>query len=172
MIVIYILAALFASLFLIAAIMPGKYSIQKTITINAPQQNVFGKVADFNNYRDWNPWQKMEPDAKSTISGTASTKGHRYEWDGKKIGAGSLTVNELKGTDAIHIDLEFLRPWKAKANDDWKFEKAGEGQTKVTWSNDGPLAYPMGRLMGPMISKNLNIQFEQGLKNLKEMCEK
>jgi hypothetical protein len=85
---------------------------------------------------------------------------------------GSLTVKELKAPHSINIDLQFLKPWKAQAYDNWKFEDAGNNQTKITWSNGGPLAYPMARLMGPMINKNLNTQFEEGLRNLKALCEK
>ena len=60
-----------------------------------------------------------------------------------------------------------LKPWKAKAKDNWHFESWGDGnETKITWQNSGALPWPMARLMGPMIQKNLGHQFEQGLSNL------
>jgi ribosome-associated toxin RatA of RatAB toxin-antitoxin module len=158
--------------FLIAAIMPSKYSIEKQIVINKPPADVFDKVADLNNYRDWNPWQKMEPNAKANISGTPKTVGHKFDWEGKKIGQGSLTIRSLTPHSKVDIDLEFVKPWKSKADDIWTFEDLKNGSTKVTWNNHGPLTYPMARMMGPVINKNLNHQFEQGLKSLKEMCEK
>jgi hypothetical protein len=67
--------------------------------------------------------------------------------------------------------LEFLKPWKSKAKDNWLFEHWGDGETKVTWQNSGNLPWPMARLMGPIIHKNLNHQFEAGLSNLKKFCE-
>ena len=70
-----------------------------------------------------------------------------------------------------HFDLEFLKPWKSKAKDNWLFEAWGNNETKVTWQNSGALPWPMASLMGPMIIKNLNFQFQQGLNNLKQMCE-
>lgn len=113
----------------------------------------------------------MEPGATKTISGTANTSGHKYEWRGKKIGVGNLTIRSIDPKH-IHIDLVFLNPWKAKAKDNWLFEPWGDGnETKVTWQNSGDLPWPMARLMGPMINKNLNHQFEVGLENLKKMCE-
>jgi len=171
MIALYILAGLFLAIFLIAAIMPGRYKVEKSITINKPASEVFPKVANLNHYRDWNPWQKTEPDSKSTITGTPGTVGHKFEWEGKKIGAGSLTIKSVQPHTSLLLDLEFIKPWKSTADDAWTFEENG-GQTKVTWKNQGPLTYPAARLMGPMINKNLNQQFEQGLKNLKEVCEK
>lgn len=172
MIVIYIFVGLFSAVFIIAALMPSSYSIQKSIVVNAPPQKIFENVADLNRYKDWNPWQKMEPQSKTTITGTPATPGHKFEWEGKKIGMGSLTIRDVKPYTDVHIDLEFLKPWKSKANDIWKFEATGSNQVKITWSNNGPLAYPMARLMSPMINKNLNAQFEAGLKSLKELCEK
>jgi hypothetical protein len=84
---------------------------------------------------------------------------------------GSLTINSIDNKH-IHFDLEFLKPWKSRAKDNWLFEAWGDGsETKVTWQNSGNLPYPMARIMGPMINKNLNKQFEEGLGNLKKMCE-
>ena len=69
-----------------------------------------------------------------------------------------------------HFGLFNISLWY-KANDNWMFEPWGEDETKVTWQNSGQLSWPIASLMGPMITKNLNHQFEQGLNNLKKMCE-
>jgi len=128
-------------------------------------------VGDLNFYSKWNPWQQSDPTARNTISGTPKVPGHKYSWEGKKVGVGSLTINSIDNKH-IHFDLEFLKPWKSKAKDNWLFEAWGDGtETKVTWQNSGNLSYPMGRIMGQMINKNLNKQFEEGLGNLKKMCE-
>lgn len=171
MIVLYIILGLIAVTLIIAAVMPGKYVIEKEILITQPPSVVFEKIADFNYYRQWNPWQKSEPTAKYKMTGVPATIGHSYEWEGKKIGSGSLTVRSLNPYNNIELDLEFIKPWKSKALDNWKFEDLKNGSTKVIWHNSGPLPYPVGRLMGPVISKNLNDQFIQGLNSLKKMCE-
>ncbi len=171
MIALYIVGGIIVFILVLAAVMPGKYSIQKEIVINKPVENTFEKIADFNNYRAWNPWQKSEPTAKYKITGNPSSIGHKYDWEGKKIGSGSLTVKSLSQNKTIELDLEFIKPWKTTAADNWKFEDLKNGSTKVTWQNSGDLPYPVARLMGPVISKNLNAQFVQGLNSLKEMCE-
>jgi hypothetical protein len=171
MIVVYILAALIISLLVAAALMQKFYSVEKTIIIKKPAADIMNRVSDLNHYGQWNPWQQSDPTAKSTITGTPATTGHKYVWEGKKIGVGSLTLLSMDEKH-IHFDLEFLKPWKAKAKDNWQFEPWGDGnETKVTWQNSGDLPWPMARLMGPMITKNLNHQFGIGLENLKKMCE-
>lgn len=171
MAILYILIGLILALLLIAALLPREYNIEQTMIIHRPVNEVMDKVADLNYYSKWNPWQMMEPSAKYEISGVPKTPGHRYSWNGKKNGVGSLT---LKGIDSkhVHFDLEFLKPWKSKAKDNWLFEHWGQADTKVTWQNRGDLPFPIARLMGPSLSKTLNRQFAEGLKNLQTLCEK
>jgi Polyketide cyclase / dehydrase and lipid transport len=171
MIVIYVLLGLVALLLLMAALMAKTFNVEKTIVIKKPVDHVMRHVSDFAHYSTWNPWQQMEPSSSKTITGTPGTPGHRYEWQGKKIGTGHLTLRSID-TKHVHFDLEFVKPWKSKAKDNWLFEPWGDGgETKVTWQNSGELPWPMARLMGPMITKNLNHQFGVGLENLKKMCE-
>ncbi len=170
MIVVYIFVGMIATLLIIAALMPKIFNIEKTIVIIRPVGEVMDKVSDLNYYSQWNPWQQSDPTTKKEITGTPKSPGHKYAWEGKKVGMGSLTLNIIDDKH-IHFDLEFLKPWKSKAKDNWLFEPWGDGETKVTWQNSGALPWPIARLMGPMLQKSLSKQFEQGLSNLKKMCE-
>lgn len=170
MIVIYILAGLIVGLLILAALMPKKYHIEKSVVISKPVADVKDRIINLENYARWNPWQQMDPAAQKRISGRAGAPGHKYEWNGKKVGNGSLTLRAADDHSA-NFDLEFIKPIKSKANDNWKFEPVSENQTRVTWDNDGELAYPTGRLIGPFLKKNLDKQFTTGLNNLKKMCE-
>lgn len=170
MIVVYIFIGMIVTLLIIAALMPRTFNIEKTMVITKPVGVVMNKVADLNYYSQWNPWQQTDPTTKKEITGTPKMPGHKYAWEGKKVGMGSLT---LLSTDDkhIHFDLEFIKPWKSKAKDNWLLEPWGNGETKVTWQNSGSLPWPIARLIGPMLQKSLSKQFEQGLVNLKKMCE-
>jgi hypothetical protein len=170
MIFVYILAGLIIALLVGAAWMPRTFNIEKTIIIKKPVRDVMARVGNLNDYSLWNPWQKTDPSSSKTITGTPHTHGHKYAWQGKKIGVGSLTLKSLDDKH-IHFDLEFIKPWKSKAKDNWLFEPWGDGETKITWQNSGSLPWPIARLMGPMLNKSLNQQFENGLQNLKKLCE-
>lgn len=171
MIFVYILLALIIALLVVAAFMPKSYNVEKSVIIQKPVAFVMDKVGDLTNYSKWNPWQQSDPTAQSTITGQPHSPGHKYAWVGKKVGEGSLTLLD-ENTKHIHFELEFIKPWKSKAKDNWLFEEWGNGgETKVTWQNAGELPWPMARLMGPMLNKSLNHQFGVGLENLKKMCE-
>lgn len=171
---LYILGALvviIVLLLVIALFLPNGYFIEKSAIIQKPCHFVMDKVADLHNYAQWNPWQQKEPGSKSNITGLPKRPGHKYSWKGKKIGEGSLTLRDIDDKH-VHFELEFIKPWKGSARDNWLFEEWGNGETKVTWQDFGMLPYPVGRLMGYMIHKNLNRQFTEGINNLKKFCEK
>jgi len=171
MLVLYIALGIIAIFIITALILPENYNIEKTTIVKKTLAEVMDRVGNLNYYSQWNPWQQSDPNTKSTITGTPKTPGHKYAWKGKKTGIGEL---RLKGIDEkhIHFDLEFFKPFKSKAKDNWLFETWGNGnETKVTWQNSGELPFPVARLMGPIITKQLNQQFVTGLSNLKKMCE-
>ena len=171
MIVVYIILGLVVLLLIIAALLPKSYNVEKSTIIKRTPTEVMNKVGDLNYYSKWNPWQQMDPTAKPTITGTPKTPGHKYAWEGKKVGEGALTLNSIDDKH-IHFLLEFFKPFKSKAKDNWLFEKWGDGnETKVTWQNSGEFPWPIARLIGPKIVKDLNVQFVTGLNNLKKMCE-
>ena len=170
MIIVYIFIGLIVLLLVISAMMPKTFHVEKTIVISKPVPDVMDRVGDLNYYSKWNPWQQLDPSATNSITGTPKSPGHKYSWTGKKVGVGSLTLRDIDSKH-IHFDLAFFKPWKSQAKDNWLFEPWGNGETKVTWQNSGQLPWPIASLMGPMINKNLNHQFQQGLNNLKKMCE-
>lgn len=170
MIVVYILLGLVATVLVVAALLPSAYRVSKSTTIARSPTEVYAKIADLNFYKQWNPWQKTDPGATSTITGSPDTIGHSYAWEGKKVGQGSLTVRKREPGQAVEFDLVFIKPFSSKADDLWTFA-ATEGGTLVTWTNSGPLPYPMARLFGPILTKQLNVQFEAGLRDLKVLCE-
>ncbi len=170
MIFVYIFAALIIGILLAAAFMPAKYTISQSIVINKRAEEVMNRIANLNDYARWNPWQQSDPTSIKTITGTAGSPGHKYAWEGKKVGKGSLTLIEMNNQEIL-FDLEFLKPWKTKAKDNWRFDTINDNETRVSWQNNGELPWPVARLMGPMLNKNLNHQFRTGLINLKNLSE-
>jgi len=171
MTVVYILLGLVGTVLLVAALLPSSYSISKSIVISRTPLEVHRKIADLRFYKEWNPWQKTDPGATATITGAPDTVGHRYGWNGKKVGEGSLTLRKRDPGQSIEFDLEFLRPFKSRADDLWTMAPQASG-THVTWLNHGKLPYPMARLFGPILSKQLDKQFQAGLQDLKALCER
>ncbi|WP_276479538.1 SRPBCC family protein [Paraflavitalea pollutisoli] len=168
--IIFGFVAIIIAMLVFALFLPSRYHIERSLVILKPVEEVMLRVSNLHYYSQWNPWQQKEAGSKMEIKGSPQTPGHEYWWSGKKIGEGRLILQSIDSKH-VHFNLQFIKPWKSSANDNWLFEAWGNGETKVTWQNYGLLPYPMARLMGPLISKNLNKQFEEGLRNLKKLCE-
>jgi ribosome-associated toxin RatA of RatAB toxin-antitoxin module len=169
MIFIYVFIGIIVLLAILSLIMPKQYFVEKTMVMHTAVNNVFNNVANLEQYKEWNPWQKTDPNASHTITGMPKTIGHQYAWNGKKVGQGNLTIKNLEENKSVSFALQFIKPWNALADDNWQFESTGTDECRVTWSNQGDLPAPMARLMGPMIKAQLNKQFVQGLENLRKL---
>lgn len=167
---LYVVAGLIVAFLVVAALLPGGYSVERSIEIARPPSLVFEQVADFNKWLAWNPWTEMEPTAKNTMSGTPGTVGAAWAWEGEELGVGSMTIEEIEKDRFIHSKLAFKEPMESEAFDYMRLEPTASG-TRVTWRNEGSLPYPIGRYFGLGIEGMLGPQYEKGLANLKEVCE-
>ena len=112
MIFVYLFIGLIIVLLIVAALLPRIYNIEKTVIVKKPVSEVMKRVGDLNEYAVWNPWQQSDPSSSKTITGSPSAEGHKYAWQGKKVGMGSLSIRSIDDKH-IHFDLEFLKPWKS-----------------------------------------------------------
>lgn len=169
-ILIFIIA--FVALLLVLAIfLPSSYRVERSATINASTEAVYNQVVDFNNYVKWNPWTKMDPDAKIAISENSSGVGASWSWEGEVVGKGTLSIEKAEEYKSIETKLVFTAPRQDEGKGFWIFEEV-DGKTKVTWAIEGELGYPIGRYMGFMMDGMLGESFELGLNNIKAIVEK
>jgi hypothetical protein len=150
----------------VAAVLPARYELSRSRVIAAPAPALSALVADFSRRTDWIPWAVTEPAADFRVAGTAGSIGSRFSWDGKTIGAGSATLTQHQSGHIVETALQFERPMTMTARDRITFESLPGGQTRVTWTNDGKLAYPIGRLFGLVIDRVVGAEYEAGLVRL------
>lgn len=166
------LAAIFILMLIIAATKPNTVRYERSTIIAAPPSRILTHIADFHNWKPWSPWEKMDPGMKRDYSGAASGKGAKYAWTSSgKAGEGSMEV--LEATDrGVHIDLQFVRPFKNTCDTWFKFEPEGSN-TRVVWIMTGPNLF-IGKVMGLFINmeKMIGRDFESGLAELKATVEK
>ena len=165
-----ILVTIVLLFFVVGFFLPKSYTMSRSIVINAPDSVVYTNVADFNNFLKWNPWYKMEPTAKITITGTPSQAGHLYVWNGKKMGLGQMQVLEVKPYKLIDEELKFIKPMEAVSNVKFAFD-AVPGGTKVEWTMSGENKTIADKWFGAMMDIMMGKDFENGLQDLKTLSE-
>jgi hypothetical protein len=167
---LYLLLGIIALILIVAALLPGSYTVERSVEIAKPPEVVYPLVADYNNWLKWSPWPKMDPEAKQTVTGAPGAAGHSWSWEGEKSGVGSMTLALVEENRSIQSKLVFKKPMNSEADDYILLEPTPTG-TKVTWRNTGNLPYPVGRFFGLGVEGMLGPQFEEGLAGVKSIAE-
>jgi hypothetical protein len=166
------LAAL-AALLIVAATRPDSFSVQRSAVIKAPAWKVFALIDDLRSFNSWNPYERKDPGLKGTYSGAASGVGAAYAWDGRKAGAGRMQITASQAPSSVTMQLDFVRPFKARNTAEFTLRAEGDALTIVTWAMRGPAPY-LSRLMRVVfdIDGMIGKDFESGLANLRALTER
>lgn len=157
----------------IAATKPNNFVVQRTTDIAAAPETVFALIDDFHKWRDWSPWEGLDPDLRRKMSGAQSGRGAVYEWDGnKKVGSGRMEIVEAAAPSKVAIKLDFLRPFEAHNMAEFTIVPQGQ-TTRVNWAMRGPSLF-MTKVMQTVMNfdKMIGKDFEKGLANLKAIAER
>lgn len=143
---------------------PDTFHVERTAVVHAPADFVFARVEDFHLWRDWSPWERLDPAMQRTFSGAERGLGAVYEWKGNdKVGEGRMTITNATRPDRVDFRLEFLAPFKATNQAALAFSP-GDGGTTVKWTMDGRNDF-LGKAMCVFMDmdKAVGGDFEKGL---------
>jgi hypothetical protein len=149
----------------------GSYTVERSITVNAPAPRVHGLVDDFHSWTSWSPWEDLDPALERTYTGPDQGAGAHYAWSGnRKAGVGSMEITR-SAPEGIDLTVAFLKPFKTTTQTRFDFEPTDDG-TVVRWSMTGEqkgLMSVFGRVMS--MDKLIGPDFEKGLARLKAVAE-
>jgi hypothetical protein len=166
-----IIIAIVIIFFVGGVFLPKTYTLSRSTIIRCPDSVVYKNVADFYNFSQWNPWYKMDPSVKILISGNPGQPGHSYAWNGKKTGEGEMVIKHVEPLKSVEQELRFIKPFEGSADNKFTFEQVPEG-TKVMWTMVGQNKSTFDKWMGLSMDMMMGKDFENGLKDLKEVSEK
>ncbi|MGA2246601.1 MAG: SRPBCC family protein [Verrucomicrobiota bacterium] len=164
-----ILAVLFV---VIVASRPSEFRVSRSLAISAPAEFVFDQVNTLRQWEAWNPWGKLDPNAKMTYAGPPAGVGASYTWTGNsRIGEGRNTIVESKRAEFVRFRLEFFKPMKAVNSVEFTFKPQSD-QTFVTWTMSGKNGF-VCKAFGLFVNcdKMCGGQFEKGLAAMKMVAE-
>jgi hypothetical protein len=150
-----------------AATRPDSFRVVRRASIPAPPENIADLIKDFHRWKDWSPWDKMDPTMKRSYFGPASGVGAAYAWEGTdKVGHGRMEILEVTPSK-VTIKLDFMKPFEAHNIVEFTFAPYGD-TTDVTWSMQGPSPF-IAKVMGLVFDMDRMVgkDFEAGLANLK-----
>lgn len=161
-----------ATLLLILLITPiflsSKFSMSRSIKINAPVANVFAKLIDLNEYNKWNPFPEGDPSNKTNIVGVGLDS--TLTWNGEKTGEGKMTISNIEHEKVVTVKMDFFKPMKGEGTVLWITNQISSDQTELIWSFDQELSY-FSKYFGLFMESMMGEHFERGLVNFKELLE-
>ena len=152
--------------------MADTYTVQRTLTIDAPPERVHLHIANFHRWTAWSPWEDVDPALDRQYSGPEFGVGAVYRWAGnRRAGSGTMGIVESVPPNLVRIDLNFEKPFKARNDTAFRIEPEGTG-SRVTWTMTGKVTFgtKVMSLFGSM-DKLLGRDFEKGLARLKAVSE-
>jgi len=172
--ILAVIASIIVLLLIIALFTKKKYSLERSIVIDRPKQEVFDYLKHLKNQDAYSKWVMTDPNMKKTFKGTDGTVGFVYAWDGnQKAGAGNQEIMKIVEGESLDIEVRFIRPFKGLANTPFTTTFVHNNQTKVTWGMVSEMKYPMNIMllfinMENMLGKDIGAS----LINLKTILEK
>ena len=160
-------------IFVLIAGQPNDFIVTRAANFSAPPDKIFPYVNNLHLWEAWSPWDKLDPNAKSTFSGADAGVGAAMAWDGNgKVGTGKMTITASQPGESVRFRLEFQKPMQATNTAEFTFRPDGN-QTVVTWTMQGKNSL-MGRIFGLFMNcdKMVGCQYEKGLASLKSLTEK
>lgn len=174
MTVVYIVAAVFVILIILAAVAPKTYNVSRSIVIDKPLGEVFQYLKYVKNQTFWGPWGQRDPDMKQIFTGIDGTVGFISAWesDHKQVGSGEQEITRIVENEEVVCELRFLKPWKSESQGYLKVFEESDNRTKVVWGFHGKNNVPVSIMMLFFnMDKAIGKDFEEGLANLKKILE-
>lgn len=163
-----ILIAVTFALLVFPSVLPRIAKLERRVTIKSSPANVYAVLADFHQFRSWDPWSPMEPESTSKVEGQGL--GSIYSWEGEKVGRGKMVIKDLKDNERVDVQLTFEEPFPSQADTGWILTALDNGETEVVWHFKQELSY-FQRYFGLIMDGMLGGDFESGLARLKGKLE-
>lgn len=151
----------------------GELKVSRSAVVEATPADVRPFANDLVKWKEWSPWDDLDPNQKEEHSEPSSGKGAWYSWDGNDdVGAGKMTVLEDEPGRVVH-EIAFKRPMEDTAQAQMVWTAKDATHTEVTWSFHQELGFG-GKLANVFmdIEGMLGKDYEKGMNQLKPVVEK
>lgn len=169
------LAGIITLALIVAVFVPKEYTVERSISINKPNQEVFNYIKYLKNQDNYSKWAQMDSNMKKTYTGIDGAVGFISAWesDNKDVGKGEQEILKITEGQRLEVKLRFKKPYEAENDAYLTTQALSSTETKVSWGFKGAFPYPMN-LMGLVINmeKLVGGDLEIGLNNLKKLLEK
>jgi hypothetical protein len=173
--IVIVLAGIIVLFLIIGLFSKKSYTIAREVVINKPKAFVFDYLKLLKNQNKFSKWARIDPNMKTTFTGTDGTPGFISAWDSedKNVGKGEQEIIKIVDGARVDYEIRFLKPFKSTS---WAFittSTVNENQTRVHWEFNGNMKYPANLMLVFMnMEKMIGNDLQTGLENLSEILKK
>ena len=148
----------------------SKFSVSRSVTVNAPADALYALIADPRAWKRWTVWNRRDPAMQITYSGPPAGAGAVWAWTSKSEGDGKMTFTAAEPNQRLAYDL-FFPDFGTTSTGALTLAPQG-ASTVVTWSMNGDMgSNPLFRWLALFGDRMVGPDFEAGLANLKTLAE-
>lgn len=170
-VLLLIIVLLIGGWIILCLIGPSKFDTSRSAEINANAVKVWPIVSDLNNWSQWSPWEKQDPDMKMEISSPSYGVGAKMTWTSDVVGSGSLRITESDEGKLLTTALSF-EGFDNESISKFVFDD-NDGKTRLTWTMEGGEMPFLFR--GFMVFMNpieaINKDYDNGLAEIRKIAE-
>ena len=152
--------AFIALMVVVSFFLPDKYSVEKSIRINAPIDLVFNQVNDLKNWENWSFFFTRDPNWETRMGTWTNGTNAEMKWRSNKIGNGKLTIIESIPNDKIQVHFNYRR--RGDGEGTYMFREEDDGTTTVIIRLEFPVPLsPKGKFENIFFEKDTDdIKYE------------
>jgi len=148
----------------------GHYSITEEKIVNAPASLLYEQIADFQNWKNWNPWLE-DPNVSNTMGDVTTGIGGNYIFT-DEYGKGSMEIIDLVPRESVVAIMNYdAGITQSESVVTMKLESVENG-TKVIWNitgEDDLKSKVFNFIFGLDLEKELRPMYQKGLHNLEKV---
>jgi hypothetical protein len=155
------IGTILVTLMLIGFVLPGTWSAEATIEIEAAPTEVFPFLNDLSRWDTWTNWGDLD----SRLSDPSGGVGASRSWDDPNFGSGSVTITSSGPPTLVRYEVEI--EGGASVGGELRLE-ALEGGSRVIWREEGDFGRnPLMGYVARGMAKSQGAQLAEGLEELR-----
>ena len=154
------IGTILVALMLIGFVLPGTWSAEASIQIEAAPTEVLPFLNDLSRWDAWTNWGELDSELSDPSRGVGASR----SWDDPNLGSGSVTITSSGPT---FVRYEVAVEGGAEVGGELRIEALG-GASRVTWQEEGDFGRnPLMGYVARGMAKSQGAQLAEGLEKLR-----
>ena len=155
------IGAVLMTLMVIGFVLPGTWSAEASVQIEAAPTEVFPFLNDLSRWDAWTNWGELDSELSDPSRGVGASR----RWDDPNFGSGSVTITSSGPPTFVRYEVEV--EGGASVGGELRIEALG-GVSRVTWQEEGDFGRnPLMGYVARGMAKSQGAQLAEGLEKLR-----